>query len=107
MEWVDFDRFVAAEQNEVTYAASIPNNDPQFNEQSNLLSIGLLNDTNSGQRGAWEITRGGPVIVAILDSGVNLNHADLEANIYRNPGESFGEDGFDEDGNGEWVLVRT
>ncbi|HEU5193710.1 MAG TPA: CARDB domain-containing protein, partial [Methylomirabilota bacterium] len=49
---------------------------------------------------AWHVTRGNPgVVIAILDSGVALNHDDLHANIWTNPGEVPGN-GMDDDGNG-------
>lgn len=38
------------------------------------------------------------VIVAVIDSGVNYNHEDLNANMWRNPSEIPG-DGIDNDGN--------
>ena len=53
---------------------------------------------------AWATTvgrradEGGP-IVAIVDSGIDLTHPDLQANIYTNPAEVPG-DGIDNDGNG-------
>ncbi len=40
-----------------------------------------------------------PVVVAIIDTGVQLNHPDLQGNIWVNPGETLG-DGIDNDGNG-------
>ena len=49
---------------------------------------------------AWRVTRGTPnVIIAILDSGVAINHDDLRGNIWTNPGEIAGN-GIDDDGNG-------
>jgi serine protease len=53
---------------------------------------------------AWAIQRGldqnhnGPII-AVIDTGVDYNHPDLKANMWRNPGEVAG-DGIDNDGNG-------
>ena len=51
---------------------------------------------------AWRITtgkrEGGPVI-AVIDTGVQLDHPDLDANIWTNPGEIPGN-GIDDDGNG-------
>ncbi|MGL6094184.1 MAG: S8 family serine peptidase [Fimbriiglobus sp.] len=38
-------------------------------------------------------------VVAVLDSGVDFRHPDLDANLWRNPGEVAGN-GFDDDGNG-------
>src|SRR3546814_5342787 len=41
-----------------------------------------------------------PVVVAVIDSGLDWNHADLDwANIWKNPGETAGN-GIDDDGNG-------
>lgn len=49
--------------------------------------------------GAWAVQRGTPdVVIAILDSGVDLDHDDLWANVWTNPGEA--PNGLDDDGNG-------
>jgi subtilisin family serine protease len=49
---------------------------------------------------AWRVTTGSPnVVIAILDSGVALNHDDLQANIWTNPGETAGN-GIDDDASG-------
>ena len=49
---------------------------------------------------AWEITKGAPsVIVAVIDTGIDYNHPDLQGNIWKNPGEIAGNRK-DDDGNG-------
>lgn len=58
---------------------------------------------------AWEINTGSSeVIVAIIDTGIDYNHVDLDANIWMNSSESgeYKADGIDNDGNGyidDWV----
>jgi subtilisin family serine protease len=65
----------------------------------------LLTDTIPGmsvERAYKEILgnkKGKKVIVAVLDSGIDLNHEDLDGVIWTNPGENPGN-GIDDDGNG-------
>ena len=48
----------------------------------------------------WAVQRGSPaVVIAILDSGIDLDHDDLVAKLWTNPGEIPGN-GIDDDGNG-------
>lgn len=66
--------------------------DPRLNEQWALKMI----NASAG----WAYSVGSPdSIVAVLDTGIQLNHPDLNANIYRNTAEVAGN-GLDDDGNG-------
>jgi subtilisin family serine protease len=52
-----------------------------------------------GAADAWKYATGEGIVVAVLDSGIDYDHADLDANIWVNDGEIAG-DGIDNDGNG-------
>jgi len=67
-------------------------NDPNFFEQWYLQKIGAEN--------AWDITTGSDsVVVAVFDSGIDIEHPDLKNNIWINSGEIPGN-GLDDDKNG-------
>ena len=80
-------------------------NDPAFTNGSlwGLHNTGQSNGTNDADIDApegWDIRREAPnVIVAVIDSGIRLNHQDLKGNLWINPNEIAG-DGKDNDGNG-------
>ena len=48
---------------------------------------------------AWDLSTGQDVVVAVIDTGVDVRHDDLIPNLWTNPGEIAGN-GIDDDGNG-------
>ncbi|MFQ5454915.1 MAG: S8 family serine peptidase [Nitrospirota bacterium] len=91
-----------AEPNYIIHEAVSPD-DPGFSEQWGLENTGQnggLIDADINAVSAWNIETGNKdVIVAIIDSGVDITHPDLINNIYTNTGEIPGN-GIDDDGNG-------
>jgi len=86
---------------------AIPN-DPLFSQQWSLRNLGQVTPTlSTGTRGAdinvvpaWDITTGSrDVVVAVIDTGLDLIHPELSQNVWTNPGEIPG-DGIDNDGDG-------
>ncbi len=74
------------------YQANAVPNDTEFPNQWALAKISAPQ--------AWETrTDASGVVVAVLDTGVNYDHIDLNANLWRNEDDSPG-DGIDNDGNG-------
>ncbi|MCU0254229.1 MAG: S8 family serine peptidase, partial [Acidobacteria bacterium] len=84
-------------------------NDPRYPELWGLNNTGQ----NGGMPGAdidaeraWDITTGNrSVRVAVIDTGIEFSHPDLEAQIWANPGE-IPANGLDDDGNGFIDDVR-
>lgn len=66
-------------------------NDPMWADMWHFRAIGV--DT------AWDLSFGSAVPVAVLDTGVMVEHEDLAANMWTNPGEIAGN-GVDDDQNG-------
>ena len=87
------------ENSKVEYA------EPDFTYQASLIP----SDTDYGQQwylekikapAAWDKTRKSPnIIIAIIDSGVQIDHPDLSANTWKNPKE-IANNGIDDDKNG-------
>jgi len=64
-----------------------------------------LTDPNAPDPGvyaleAWEVSEGDGEVIAVLDTGVDLTHPDLEGNLWVNPAEAAGTPELDDDGNG-------
>ena len=102
-----------AEPNYLVYADLAPPDDTHFNRLWGLHNTGQnVNGTNGTDDAdidapeAWDVTTGSSdVVVAVVDSGVDVNHPDIAANIWTNPGE-IAANGIDDDGNGYIDDVR-
>jgi subtilisin family serine protease len=101
------------QKNATQHIDSLPNspNDPMF---GNLWALSNTGQTVNGVKGtagddigakqAWSFGTGSrSVVVADVDSGMDVTHPDLAANLWINPGENCTgcrTDGVDNDGNG-------
>jgi subtilisin family serine protease len=87
---------LAAQYNYAVEFRNLPN-DPDYSLQWGLERIQAPE--------VWATTTGGKtakgdqIVIAVLDSGFDLEHEDLRDNVWMNPGEIPG-DGIDNDGNG-------
>jgi hypothetical protein len=83
---------IAVEQLEDRKLLSITPNDPGLSSQWSLNSMSLSQ--------AWLYSTGSKdVVVAVIDSGIDLTHSDLKNNIWKNIGEIAGN-GIDDENNG-------
>jgi subtilisin family serine protease len=81
--------------------------DPDLDLQWGLQNTGQVVNGTTGTSGAdldakdaWDLNTGSrDIVVAVVDSGVDLSHPDIAANIWTNPGEIAGNQ-IDDDGNG-------
>ncbi|MEN3943588.1 choice-of-anchor D domain-containing protein [Prosthecobacter sp. SYSU 5D2] len=91
-----------AEHDNLVFPSLAPD-DISFNEQWALENTGQNGgapDADIDAPAAWNITTGSrEVLVAVIDTGVDRSHPDLEPNMWTNPGEIPGN-GIDDDGNG-------
>ena len=96
--------FEYAEPDHLVHAAVSPN-DPDYTNGSlwGLHNFGQSNgmeDADIDAPEAWDVIHDAPgIIVAVVDSGIRLDHEDLQANLWTNVGEIPGN-GVDDDGNG-------
>ncbi|EQC43710.1 S8 family peptidase [Bacteriovorax sp. Seq25_V] len=95
--------------NEVT-SEVMTSTDSMYSKQWGLKNTGTNSGGwfSSGKAGedvnaerAWEIQKGNKdIVVAVIDTGIDYRHPDLQANLWVNEAEKNGEPGVDDDGNG-------
>ena len=91
-----------AEPNYKVYALEKPN-DPEYTRLwglNNTGQTGGANDADIDAEEAWNVQKGSKqVIVGVIDTGIDYNHEDLQANMWRNQGE-IPNNNADDDNNG-------
>lgn len=92
-------RVAFVEPNYIVRPLATTPNDPQFGDLWGMSRIRAPE--------AWDFIQGdSSIIVAVIDTGIQIDHPDLKANIWKNMGESWNLDGtpnvngIDTDGNG-------
>ena len=83
-EWVEAN-------GQVTASAITPDDPLYLPQQANLVAIGAA--------AAWEKTTGMTAPIAVLDTGIDLDHPDLAGKVWTHPLE-IAANGLDDDGNG-------
>lgn len=76
------------------FICAAPGNNPLYNQQWGIKALNI--------DALWNkpIINSKRPVIAILDTGVDIEHPDLKDNIWTNPKEGEGETAFDDDGNG-------
>lgn len=96
------------EPNYIRKVSTTPPNDPNFSKLWGLQNTGQSVNGTAGTSGtdtnflpAWKLARSSTeeVVIGVVDTGVDITHPDLAANIWLNPSELVGN-GIDDDQDG-------
>lgn len=98
-----------AEPNYIRHVSAVDSGDPEFTKLWGLRNTGQSLNGTSGTSGAdtkfvaaWALAKPSTaeVVVAVVDTGVDITHPDLAGNIWKNSAEVAGNS-IDDDGNGQ------
>ena len=89
-----------AEEDRIVQVSLTPN-DPYFSSSGSWGQAydDLYGVKRVGAPGAWDVTAGQGVVVAVVDTGIDQSHPDIANNVWTNPDE-VPANGIDDDGNG-------
>jgi hypothetical protein len=85
---------------ERSYRLLGPEDEPSFGNQWSLENTGQFGgkvDADIDATVAWAESLGSGVVVAVIDSGIDSSHTELDSRIWTNPGETV--NGIDDDAN--------
>ena len=84
----------AVQKNFIYYKMATPDDTHYASQQATYMQTITLDS-------AWDSARGSAnIVIAVIDTGVDITHEDLADNIWTNPDEIAGN-GIDDDGNGD------
>ena len=107
LEGVQLVEYIPRKKIQETSGGLFPFNDPFFSKQWHLYNDGSISsefiagaDVNVKDVWKYYTTGDNRVIVAIVDTGVDITHPDLVNNLWVNQAELHGVEGVDDDSNG-------
>ena len=89
------------------FSVNIVPNDPYFSASGTWGQVydDLWGIKKVNAPAAWDTTNGQGIVVAVVDTGIDYNHPDIQPNLWSNSGEIAGN-GIDDDGDGYVDDVR-